>query len=139
MSRARLVTLLVIAVVVLLAFPGAGGAVGRATIEVNGRALAFTQRDGYSIRRATLTDRHGRKVGRSHLICFAISKFERDCFGIYFFPKGFIRVAGPVILADSYVLSVTGGSGFYSNVRGSMRVTPSGGQVRHRVFFQLTG
>ncbi|MBA2726491.1 MAG: hypothetical protein H0U53_10915 [Actinobacteria bacterium] len=131
--------LLGLAVVLALAFPGtAGTLVGPATIEVNGRPLSFTQREGYSIRRASLTDRNGRTVGRSYLICFTISKFERGCRGAYTFPRGVITVAGPV-QDNGYVLAVTGGTGLYNNARGAMKVTPSGAQTRHRVFFQLIG
>ncbi len=130
--------MLVAALVMLIVAPVATP-IGRATIELNGKPLTFIQRDGYTVRRATLTDRFGRTVGRSHLVCFTVSKYERDCIGVYTLPRGFIRVAGPVLSANSYVLSVTGGSGFYNNARGAMKVTPSTAQTRHRVFFQLVG
>ncbi len=136
--RKRAYALLAAAVVMLISVPVAIS-IGRATIEVNGKPLTFTQRDGYTVRRATLTDRFGRSVGRSHLVCFTVSKYEKDCIGVYTFPRGFIRVAGPVLSANSYVLSVTGGSGFYNNARGAMKVTPTGATPRHRVFFQLVG
>ncbi len=112
--------------------------VGRATIEVNGRPTRFTQSSGYTIRRASLTDRIGRPVGRSHLICVLISVGERDCRGTYFFPRGNIVVAGAV-QANGYVLAIIGGTGLYDNARGAMKVTPSGATANHRVFFQLVG
>ncbi len=148
MSRPRRITygLLTVAVLLLVSIPDwaanagvdreAQSTVGRATIEVNGRPLVFTQREGYSIRRASLTDRMGRRVGRSHLICFSISQFERGCHGTYTFPRGDIVAAGTVQDAG-YVLAVVGGTGFYDNARGAVRVSPSGAQARHRVFFQL--
>ncbi len=111
---------------------------GRATIEVNGMPGSVIRRDGYSIRRATLTDRLGRLVGRSHLICVLAARFERSCWGTYSFPRGHITVAGP-IQASSYTLAITGGTGLYDNARGFGRVTPSGESARHRVFFQLVG
>ncbi len=136
------IVLLLIAVLAVVRPPlqveNAQAITGPATIVVNGKPSKFTQKDGYSIRRATLTDRFGRLVGRSHLICFQVSKFERGCHGTYHFPKGKITVAGPV-QESGYVLSVTGGTGFYDNARGAMQVTPSGAQIRHRVFFQLVG
>jgi len=140
--------LLAILVLLLLALPvwaataspegETGSTVGRATIEVNGKPSKFTQQDGYSIRRATLTTRDGRLVGRSHLICFTISRWERGCNGTYTFPRGTITVAGTV-QANGYFLAVTGGTGFYDNARGAMKVAPSGAALRHRVFFQLVG
>ncbi|MBA2724514.1 MAG: hypothetical protein H0U53_00860 [Actinobacteria bacterium] len=143
MSSLRLkIVLLLIAVLAVVRPPlqteDAQAISGPATIVVNGKPLTFTQKDGFNIRRARLTDRYGRVVGRSHLICFTISKYERSCHGLYTFPRGSIRVAGPVLLS-SYVLAVTGGTGLYNNVRGAMKVTPSGAQIRHRVFFQLVG
>ncbi len=150
MSRARRVTyaLLAAAVLLLVAIPGwaanvrvdreAQSTVGPATIEVNGRPGKFSQRDGYSIRRASLTDRMGRSVGRSYLLCFSVSEYERGCHGTYTFPRGVIAVAG-LVQDDGYVLAVVGGTGFYNNARGAVRVSPSGAQARHRVFFQLVG
>ncbi len=154
--RAAAIMLLALAVTLLLGIPllanaaeptAAGptaatletsSSIGRATIEVNGRPRTFTQRVGYSIRRAGLTDRLGRPVGRSHLICVLISPGERDCRGTYVFPKGNIMVAG-LVQANSYTLAIIGGTGLYDNARGAMKVTPSGATVHHRVFFQLVG
>ncbi len=111
---------------------------GRATIEVNGKPTRFTQTAGYNVRRAALTDRFGRRVGRSYLVCLLISMAERDCHGTYVFPRGHITVAG-IVQADGYTLAVTGGTGLYDNARGDMRVAPSGAREVHRVFFQLVG
>ena len=111
---------------------------GRATIVVTGTASRFTRSWGYDVRRAALKDRHGRLVGRSHLLCFLISKAERDCRGVYVFPRGHLMVAG-IVQANSYALAVIGGTGLYDNARGAVRVSPSGALANHRVFFQLVG
>ncbi len=111
---------------------------GRATILVNGESTRFTRSWGYDIRRASLTDRYGRRVGRSHLICILIRMGERGCHGTYVFPRGHIMVAG-LIQANSYTLAVIGGTSLYDNARGAVRVSPSGAKANHRVFFQLVG
>ncbi len=111
---------------------------GRATIRVTGRATRFTRTSGYDVRRAALSDRYGRRVGRSDLICVWISRGERDCRGTYVFPRGHIMVAG-LVQANSYTLAVIGGTGLYDNARGTVHVAPSGAQANHRAFFQLVG
>ncbi len=145
--RLLAVTLLLLFAIPLLAFAAeptvipdleSGTTVGQATIEVNGRPTRFTQYQGYSIRRASLTDRMGRLVGRSHLICILVSSSERGCHGTYVFPRGNIMVSG-IVQTNGYVLAIVGGTGFYNNARGAMRVSPSGAQERHRAFFQLVG
>ena len=112
--------------------------IGRATILVTGKPARETGAWGYTIRRASLKDRFGNLVGRSHLLCFLIRKGERNCHGTYVFPRGHIMVSG-LVQANSYTLAVIGGTGLYDNARGSVHVAPSGARANHRVFFQLVG
>ncbi len=110
--------------------------IGRATILVSAKPARETGSWGYTIRRASLKDRFGNLVGRSHLLCFLIRKGERNCHGTYVFPRGHIMVSG-LVQANSYTLAVIGGTGLYDNARGAVRISPSGPNLR--VFFQLVG
>ncbi len=112
---------------------------GRATILVNGESTRFTRSWGYDIRRASLTDRYGRRVGRSHLICILIRMGERGCHGTYVFPRGHIMVSG-IVQANAYTLAVIGGTGLYDNARGTLTVTRTHRKpVRDLVIFRLVG
>ena len=85
---------------------------------------------GYSpgdmdITRVRLFNKRVRKspLGNGQLVCTATGEKFWNCNGTYILPAGKIMVSGALIFTDFYDLAVTGGTGTYKNVRGTLVVT----------------
>ena len=78
-------------------------------------------------------------IGHAELVCTFTVGNSRYCSGTYFFPKGKIVVAGPIYFRQLYELAVSGGTGLYDNVRGSLTATMTHANPRREVLiFRLT-
>ena len=78
-------------------------------------------------------------IGHAEIVCTYIVKTSRNCQGTFFLPKGKIIVGGPIYYPQLYELAVTGGTGLYDNVRGSVTVTATSSRPRREVLiFRLT-
>jgi hypothetical protein len=77
------------------------------------------------ITRVRLFNRRLRKrpLGNGQLICTATGEKFWNCGGTYVLPAGKITVSGAVVYRDIYDMAVTGGTGKYNNVRGTLFVT----------------
>jgi hypothetical protein len=62
-------------------------------------------------------------IGHSELLCTFTGTNSRICSGVYFLPKGKIMTGGSLLYRQFYELAVVGGTGLYSNVRGTLTVT----------------
>jgi hypothetical protein len=140
------------ALLVLLEFraaPASSALPGPATIRITDREIAFstvdTGRRGRSpgdvevTRRLLFNKRIRQKaIGRAEIVCTVVAANSRHCTGTYILPRGTIVVAGEMRYRQFFQLAVTGGTGFYNNVRGTLTVTSLGGKPRRDVvFFRL--
>jgi hypothetical protein len=64
-----------------------------------------------------------RAIGRGEMVCTAVGAKGQSCSATYFLPQGEIVVQGVITSRLIYELAVVGGTGLYSNVRGSLTVT----------------
>jgi hypothetical protein len=62
-------------------------------------------------------------IGHGELVCTLTGTRSRICSGVYFLPRGKIVVGGPLLFRQLYELAVLGGTGLYSNARGTLTVT----------------
>jgi hypothetical protein len=62
-------------------------------------------------------------IGHGELVCTFTGTSSRICSGVYFLPKGKIIVGGSLLYRQFYELAVLGGTGLYSNARGTLTVT----------------
>jgi hypothetical protein len=62
-------------------------------------------------------------IGHGELVCTFTGTTSRICSGVYFLPKGKIIVGGSLLYRQFYELAVLGGTGLYSNARGTLTVT----------------
>jgi hypothetical protein len=62
-------------------------------------------------------------IGRGTMICTALGVTGQSCTATYVLPQGEITVQGVIGSRLIYDLAVTGGTGLYDNVRGSLTVT----------------
>jgi hypothetical protein len=62
-------------------------------------------------------------IGHSELLCTFTGTNSRICSGVYFLPKGKIMTSGSLLYHQFYELAVVGGTGLYSNARGTLTVT----------------
>ena len=77
-------------------------------------------------------------IGHSDLTCINTGTGSENCTGTYFLPRGKIMVGGVIASRLFYELAVTGGTGFYDNVRGTLTVTYLGGvPERQFLLFRL--
>jgi hypothetical protein len=77
-------------------------------------------------------------IGRAELVCTVLTGNSRHCTGTYVLPAGKIAVSGEMRYRQFFQLAVTGGTGFYNNVRGTLTVTSLGRKPRRDiVFFRL--
>ncbi len=77
-------------------------------------------------------------IGRSEMVCTVVGGTSRQCNGTYVLPAGKIVVAGEMRYRQFFQLAVTGGTGLYNNVRGTLTVTSLGRRPRRDlVFFRL--
>jgi hypothetical protein len=79
-------------------------------------------------------------IGRSTLMCTYFDPRDRTCMGTYFLPKGSLVVAGTIQSRLIYEIPVVGGTGLYTNDRGTLTVTSTRLRpVRHEVLvFRLS-
>lgn len=63
-----------------------------------------------------------RPIGHGQLVCIYTGDNFRNCDGTFVLPAGKLVVSGGLIYRGLYDLAVTGGTGLYSNVRGSLVV-----------------
>jgi hypothetical protein len=64
-----------------------------------------------------------RPIGRGTMSCTAVGGNGQSCTATYFLPKGEIVTQGVITSRLIYELAVVGGTGLYSNVRGTLTVT----------------
>src|ERR687889_23784 len=64
-----------------------------------------------------------RAIGHGQLVCVLTGQNFRNCNGTYILPAGKLVVSGALIYRGLYDLAVTGGTGKYNNVRGTLTVT----------------
>jgi hypothetical protein len=62
-------------------------------------------------------------IGHGELVCTFTGDRTRNCSGTFFMPLGKIIVGGPLLFRQLFELAVLGGTGFYTNVRGTLTVT----------------
>jgi len=125
-------------VVVALAVAGAAGTAtslsGPGIIRITSVPKRFARVDigrrGYSpgdmqITRVRLFNRRVRQrpLGNGQLVCTATGEKFWNCNGTYVLPAGKIMVSGAMIYSDFFDMAVTGGTGTYNNVRGTLVVT----------------
>jgi hypothetical protein len=80
-----------------------------------------------------------RPIGRAELTCTYTGTTARHCVGTFFLPKGEIVVSGPLLYRQLFELAVVGGTGLYSNVRGTLTVTSlsSGSHATDLLLFRI--
>jgi hypothetical protein len=78
-------------------------------------------------------------IGHGELVCTYTGDKSKNCSGVYFLPKGKIIVSGPLLFRQFFELAVLGGTGLYSNVRGTLTVTSltGGRKVNDVLLFRL--
>ena len=140
----------VLAVLAVSRTPASHALEGPGVIRITDRELASTRidigRPGRSAGDIEITRRllyntriTRRSIGRSQLVCVYTGTATRDCRGTYTLPAGSIMVSGPMAFRQFFVLAVVGGTGRYSNVRGTLTVTSLGRRPRRDVvLFRLT-
>jgi len=62
-------------------------------------------------------------LGHATMSCSAVGSTGQSCTATYFLPKGQIVTQGVITSRLIYELAVVGGTGLYSNVRGTLTVT----------------
>jgi hypothetical protein len=78
-------------------------------------------------------------IGHAEIICTHTGTTARHCAGTFFLPKGRLEVSGPLRYRQFFELVVVGGTGLYSNVRGTLTVTSlsNGSHATDLLFFRL--
>ena len=64
-----------------------------------------------------------RAIGVADAVCPDTTRYSRQCDATYTLPRGKIVVTGAYTFGQFHELAVTGGTGLYDNVRGSLTVT----------------
>ena len=62
-------------------------------------------------------------IGRATMTCTLVGVSGQSCTATYFLPRGAIVTQGVIASRFIYELAVVGGTGLYSNVRGTLTVT----------------
>ena len=129
--------------------PASSALPGPAIIRITDREIVFRRVDsgrrGRSpgdieiTRRLLFNKRIRRKaIGHADIVCTVITGNFRHCTGTYVLPRGTIVVAGEMLYRQFFQLAVTGGTGYYNNVLGTLTVTSLGRNPRRDVvFFRL--
>ena len=79
-----------------------------------------------------------KSIGHSEVTCISTGTGSSNCSGTFFLPRGEIMVGGVIDSRLFYELAVVGGTGVYSNVRGTLTATYLGGlPSREFLLFQL--
>ena len=152
MRPTRLAPLLVVVAAVAAGAVPAGGRLALdqpGNIRITDRIVAHTHVDvahggssagNFDFYRQLLFNRGitSKAIGHSDVTCIATGSGSSNCSGTYFLPRGEIMVDGVIASRLFYELAVTGGTGVYSNVRGTMTATYLGGlPAREFLLFQL--
>jgi hypothetical protein len=144
-SMRKTLTIALAGTAVLTATAGAGTRLtGPGTIRITSRQVSETRVDvgpkGLSpgdldiVREQLFNTRITPKaIGHAELVCTYTVKNSRNCQGTFFLPRGKIVVAGPIFYRQLYELAVTGGTGLYDNVRGSVTVTATSSKPHREV------
>ena len=107
---------------------------GPGIIRITGRQIGFTEVDtgvagrspgDMEISRVQLynTRIRQRPIGHGQLVCIYTGDNLRNCDGTFVLPAGKLVVSGGLVYRSLYDLAVIGGTGLYSNVRGTLIVT----------------
>ena len=107
---------------------------GPGIIRITGRQIAFTRVDtglagrspgDMEISRLQLynTRIRERPIGHAQTVCIYTGDNSRNCTGTFVLPAGKLVVSGGLVYRSLYDLAVIGGTGLYSNVRGTLIVT----------------
>jgi hypothetical protein len=64
-----------------------------------------------------------RAIGHADLVCTYTTRYAQQCSGTYSLPKGKIVASGAFEYPQYHEVAVTGGTGLYDNVRGTLTVT----------------
>jgi|SRR5919198_5984996 hypothetical protein len=104
-----------------------GGGAGNAV----GNILTFTN-DLFDQKNVT-------KVGSDQGYCVRLLGQSWECNFTNFLPRGQITVEGPFFDTHDSVMAVTGGTGAYANVRGSMELKSRAGGAEFDFIFHLIG
>jgi hypothetical protein len=78
-------------------------------------------------------------IGHAELVCAYTGSTSKSCNGTFFLPRGKIVVSGPLLYRQFFELAVVGGTGLYSNARGTLTVTSLavGAHARDLLLFRL--
>ena len=125
----------------------AGGATGQSVIRITDVEVARHLSDGArpgsteTIRQQLYNPRLSRKpIGRSVLVCTYTDGRDRSCVGTYILPRGSLVVTGALQSRLLYELPIVGGTGLYTEARGTLTVTATHVRPRHEVLiFRLAG
>jgi hypothetical protein len=135
--------------VVVRSAPASEALSGPAIIRITDREIAFSRVDvgrrgrspgDLEITRRLLFNRRIRpqSIGRSETVCTVVAGSARQCTATYVLPAGRIMVSGEMRHRQFFLFAVTGGTGLYNNVRGTLTVTLQGRRPRRSiVFFRL--
>ena len=122
---------------------------GPGVIRITDRVIAFSKVDigargtspgDLEITRSLLFNTRitSKRLGTAEMVCTVTGGAARSCTGTYVLPAGKIVVSGPIQYRQFFQLAVVGGTGRYSNVRGTLTVTSLGRNPRRDVvFFRL--
>lgn len=117
---------------------------GPGLIRVTALTTETSFSDGRLIQASWIRDRHGNRIGWEIVTCLdlgsggPLGSGTALCTGTYQFPKGRIQAQSTRKKQSSYVLAVTGGTGLYSNVGGTLLVETISERPRvERLLFSL--
>jgi hypothetical protein len=137
-----------VALVLAAVASGAASLNGPGTIRITDRLVKHIHVDGGDGSRAGDLDFYRQSlfnkgitsepIGHSDVTCTSTGTGSSNCSATYFLPKGKIMVGGVIGSRLFYELAVFGGTGLYSNVRGTLTVTNLGGSpAREFLLFRL--
>ena len=148
----KIVGLCAAVAVALLAIRGSTASdalTGPGIIRITDRVIAFSKVDvgahgrspgDLEITRSTLFNTRitSKLLGTAEIVCTVTGGPANSCTGTYVLPAGNIVVSGPIQYRQFFQLAVVGGTGRYSNVRGTLTVTSLGRTPRRNVvYFRL--
>jgi hypothetical protein len=134
----RSLVLLLAALCAALLMPGAPVASttlkGPGVIRITSRETNFTRVDTGAVGRSPgdmeisrlqlyNTRIRQRPIGHGQLVCIYTGDNLRNCDGTFVLPAGKLVMSGGLVYRSLYDLAVIGGTGLYSNVRGTLVVT----------------
>ena len=150
MTKSLLALIMAAAAAAVITTVSAGGATGAGEIRITDVESLHTVSRAHPGTKAgtveTLTQRlynprlSAKPIGRGVVVCTWVDSRDRSCVATYVLPKGSIVAAGALQTRLLYELPIVGGTGIYSDARGSLTVTASHFKPRHEVLvFRLVG